>query len=161
MLGVNSDSLPLSEGRARERLDTTHMSTSRNRNQGDTLPFDPKLRGVSLTINRARQLRHEETDAERKLWEKLRATRLQGLKFRRQVPIGDFIADFCCREHKLIIELDGGQHAEPVEIARDERRTALLESRGYRVIRFWNNEVLTNIDGIVEAILEAVRVTSP
>jgi len=119
------------------------------------------LRGVSLTFHRARQLRREETDAERKLWEKLRSTRLEGLKFRRQVPIGDFIADFCCREHKLIIELDGGQHAEPAEIAKDEWRTALLEGRGYRIIRFWNNEVLTNIDGTVEAILEAIRVTSP
>ena len=119
------------------------------------------MRGVSLPFHRARQLRREETDAERKLWEKLRSTRLEGLKFRRQVPIGDFIADFFCREHKLIIELDGGQHAEPANIARDKRRTALLESRSYRVIRFWNNDVLTNIDGVVEAILEAIGVTSP
>jgi very-short-patch-repair endonuclease len=84
-----------------------------------------------------------------------------GFKFRRQFPIGDFIADFCCRERKLVVELDGGQHAEPAGITRDLWRTRLLEGRGYRVIRFWDNEVLTNIDGVLQVILEALGATSP
>lgn len=94
------------------------------------------------------------TDAERKLWYVLRRKNLGGARFRRQVPIGNYFADFCCLKSKLIIEVDGGQHAE--QEPYDEARTRFLESRGFRVLRFWNNEVLNNIDGAVEFILEAL-----
>jgi len=112
-----------------------------------------------LGNQRARVLRKEQTEAEKRLWKALRDRGLEGLKFKRQVPIGSFIADFCCRERRLIVELDGGQHAE--QVAYDSWRTGLLEKRDYRVIRFWNEEVMTNLDGVLEAILMAVRRTSP
>ncbi len=86
------------------------------------------------------------TDAEAKLWYHLRDRRLGGFKFVRQVPIGRYIADFACREADLIIELDGGQHADS---EYDEERTRVLGEHGYAVIRFWNNDVLSNIDGVL------------
>ncbi len=97
----------------------------------------------------AKSLRANMTDAERKLWSHIRDRQLLGFKFVRQLPVGPFIADFACREADLIIELDGGQHAES---ARDEQRTAALAEHGYAVVRFWNGDVLTNIDGVFEAI---------
>jgi very-short-patch-repair endonuclease len=90
------------------------------------------------------------TDAERRLWSALRSRRLQGFKFRRQHPLGNYILDFACIEHRLVIEADGGQHADNLA---DERRTAWLESQGWRVIRFWNNDILTNTEGVLDAIL--------
>jgi very-short-patch-repair endonuclease len=93
---------------------------------------------------RARTLRATMTDAERRLWSVLRSRRLQGYKFRRQRPIGPFIADFACIEHRLVVEADGGQHLEG---EYDARRTAWLEARGWRVLRFWNNEILANTEG--------------
>ncbi|MDZ4381357.1 MAG: DUF559 domain-containing protein [Parvibaculum sp.] len=98
----------------------------------------------------ARQLRVEATDAEARLWQRLRNRMLGGFKFRRQFPVGPYIADFVCIERKLIVELDGGQHADN---PADERRTRFLELRGYRVIRFWNPDVLANTDGVLEMIL--------
>ena len=89
------------------------------------------------------------TDAERKLWFAVRAGRLDG-KFRRQVPIGRYIVDFLCPAARLVVELDGGQHNE--QQAYDAGRTAFLQSQGYRVMRFWNNDVLTNFDGVVSLI---------
>ena len=134
----------------------------RSKDQASHTSTDSKKpRTVPLSFQRARDLRHRQTDAETKLWQHLRARRLEPLKFRRQFPIGNFIVDFCCKERRLVIELDGGQHAEPEAIAADERRTLALEARGYRVIRFWDNEVLQNLDGVVEAILEALHGTSP
>jgi len=118
-------------------------------------------RFVPLRFHRARHLRRSQTEAERALWERLRAGRLNGLRFRRQFPIGAFIADFCCRECRLVIELDGGQHAEQEAGARDKRRTQEIERHGYRVARFWDTEVLTNIEGVLEAILAAAMGTSP
>jgi adenine-specific DNA-methyltransferase len=99
-------------------------------------------------------MRHEPTDVERKLWFALRDRRLAGKKFRRQVPIGSYIADFLCLEQKLIVELDGGQHDE--QATHDERRTAFLSGEGYRVIRFWNNDVIENFDGVLMTIAEAL-----
>jgi very-short-patch-repair endonuclease len=97
----------------------------------------------------ARRLRRNQTDAERVLWFRLRDRRLNGLKFKRQVPIDKYIVDLCCAEAKLIVELDGGQHA-----TRDEtNRTAVLEAMGYFVLRFWNNDVLQNTEGVLEEIL--------
>jgi very-short-patch-repair endonuclease len=103
---------------------------------------------------RAQELRNGATDAERILWRHLSRRQLGGLKFSRQMPVGPFICDFLCRERGLVIELDGGQHTE--RAAADERRTAFLQSHGLTVIRFWNNDVLTNINGVLEHILEAL-----
>ena len=89
------------------------------------------------------------------MWSALRDRRLSRYKFRRQHPIGEFIVDFACTEHGLVIELDGGQH---VDNPMDTSRTARLESQGWKVIRFWNNEVLVNTSGVVEAILRALKV---
>jgi len=104
----------------------------------------------------ARDLRQAQTDAERKLWWRLRDRRLTEFKFRRQQPVGPFIADFCCTEAKLIVELDGGQHA--LQQNSDTTRTGLLEAQGYRVLRFWNNEILTNPDGVLQRIALALGV---
>ncbi|MET0094265.1 MAG: endonuclease domain-containing protein [Sedimenticola sp.] len=101
--------------------------------------------------NRARELRCNQTDAEQLLWKSLKGRQLNGYKFRRQYPIHPYIVDFVCLSEKLIIELDGGQHAEQVDY--DEKRTAFLESKGYRVARFWNNEVLSQLPAVVEMIV--------
>jgi len=103
--------------------------------------------------DRARRLRNDRTDAEAKLWRALRDRRLGGWKWRRQVPIEPYIVDFLCVEASLVVEVDGGQHAD--QIAYDERRTRYLEARGLRVIRFWNSAVLTNLDGACLTILDA------
>ena len=99
----------------------------------------------------ARKLRNTMTDAELRLWSHLRASQLGGTKFIRQHPIGPFVVDFACRSARLAIELDGGQHADN---PADAARTAIIEAHGYRVIRFWNNDVLQNTDGVLTAILE-------
>ena len=102
----------------------------------------------------ARNLRKTSTDVERLLWNRLRAGRCEGLKFRRQHPMGQYIVDFVCLERKLIIELDGGQHALPDNIPKDRQRDAWLAKGGYMVLRFWDNELLANMDGVLEAIRE-------
>ncbi len=98
---------------------------------------------------RARRLRRDSTDAERKLWNRLRARSIGEAKFVRQEAIGPYVVDFVCRAQRLVIEVDGGQHATD---KRDAARTAGLVARRYRVLRFWNNEVLGNIDGVLEVI---------
>jgi very-short-patch-repair endonuclease len=103
-------------------------------------------------VSVARKLRSNQTDAELKLWLHVRGRRLGGLKFRRQVPIAGFVADFLCEEAKLIIEVDGDQHAEPSR--NDMERTRIMQDAGFLVLRFWNNEVLANIDGVLQRILE-------
>ena len=107
----------------------------------------------------ARRLRRHHTDVERKLWERLRARQVLGFKFRRQHPIGDFIVDFCCVEKKLVIELDGSQHAWDVEA--DSKRSRALVAKGYRVLRFWNNELIENMDGVMERIVDRVQNPHP
>ena len=92
------------------------------------------------------------TDAERLLWRHLCAKQLEGVKFRSQEPVGRYIVDFVCFSHRLVIELDGGQHAQPREQLRDQQRDAWLEEQGFKVIRFWNNDVMRNIEGVVETI---------
>jgi len=104
------------------------------------------------TRTHARRLRGEATDAERKLWQRLRAGQLDGLKFRRQHPIPPHIVDFFCREARLVVELDGSQHGDEVDAAR----TRFLESKGLRVLRFWDNDVPINTDAVLEAIWNAV-----
>ncbi len=98
---------------------------------------------------RAQSLRNNATPAERELWRHLRKRALDGHKFSRQMPIGPFICDFLCRDARLIVEVDGGQHCES---ERDRSRTAFLEAQGYRVIRFWNNDVADNIEGVIDTI---------
>ena len=107
---------------------------------------------------RARRLRRSATDAEQILWYALRDMN-PTYNIRRQHPIGDYIADFAIPAHKLVIEIDGGQHAAALEA--DARRTRELNVRGYRVIRFWNNDVLGNLDGVLETIVAAVEAPPP
>jgi very-short-patch-repair endonuclease len=107
-------------------------------------------------IDRARQLRTRSTDVEKQLWQALRAHQLGGHKFRRQHQISGYCLDFACEAEKLAIELDGGQHNAPENIAHDAARTAALEQSGWRVLRFWNNEVMENIEGVVLTIHHAL-----
>ncbi len=103
----------------------------------------------------ARRLRQTPTDAEQRLWSQLRRRQIEGARFRRQAPIGSYVVDFVCFDAKLVIEVDGGQHAKQQD--RDSRRTAWLETQGFRVLRFWNHEVLGNIEGVAEIIAGALR----
>jgi len=102
----------------------------------------------------ARDMRSAPTEAEKRLWGALRNRRLDKLKFRRQVPIGPYIADFVCMEAKLIVELDGSQHAESL---RDMARDSNLEERGFRVLRFWNDDVVRDLDNICATIMAFAR----
>lgn len=103
---------------------------------------------------KARELRKNSTDTEKLFWRHLRNRQLNGYKFKRQVPIGRYIVDFVCTSLRLIIELDGGQHAD--QIAYDQKRSDFLESKDFKVIRFWNNDVLQNIDGVLSALTLAL-----
>jgi very-short-patch-repair endonuclease len=113
-------------------------------------PFGPAPKLTRL----ARELRRNSTDAERRLWAALRSRTLTGYKFRRQVPIGPFVADFACTRYLVVVEADGGQHANS---KNDVKRTAWLESRGWRVLRFWNNDILKNTQGVIGAILSELQ----
>lgn len=104
---------------------------------------------------KARELRKNMTDAERALWRHLRLRQLGGCKFRRQQLIGQYIVDFVCFEKGLIIEVDGGQHTE--QISYDLKRSQWLEKQGYRLLRFWDNEVLKNTEAVVEAIMKTLE----
>jgi very-short-patch-repair endonuclease len=104
-------------------------------------------------IARARCLRVAATDAERRLWYRLRSRQIEGAKFVRQERIGPYVVDFVCRERRLAIEVDGGQHATD---PRDVVRESWLADRGYRVLRFWNNDVLANTEGVLESIAAAL-----
>jgi very-short-patch-repair endonuclease len=107
-----------------------------------------------LSRDLARQLRRNLTDAERKLWRSLRGRHFAGFKFRRQQPLGPYVADFVCLERRLVIEADGGEHAE--RAGRDAERTRWLAARGYRVMRFWNHQVLGETEAVLAAIHEAL-----
>ncbi|MCX7312318.1 MAG: endonuclease domain-containing protein [Hyphomicrobiales bacterium] len=107
--------------------------------------------------SRARSLRQDSTDAERLIWSALRAHRMHGASFRRQTPIGPYIADFVCHQASLVIELDGGQHFEDENLKRDARRDAFFGSKGFRVLRFNNHDVMTNQQGVLEAIAAALE----
>jgi very-short-patch-repair endonuclease len=110
----------------------------------------PAKRSNPKTMHHAGELRQEPTPAEQKLWAYLRGNKLNGVKFRRQHAIGNYIVDFCAIKQKLIIELDGSQHLEQEEY--DLERTAYLESQGYNVIRFWNNDVMNDIHNVLRVI---------
>jgi very-short-patch-repair endonuclease len=111
-------------------------------------PTDP------IILDRARRMRREMTEAELKLWSIPRNRALIGVKFRRQLPVGNYIADFCCLEHRLIVELDGEQHA--AQEAADASRSRFLAEEGFRVLRFWNNQVLSGSEFVVAEILAAI-----
>jgi very-short-patch-repair endonuclease len=111
-----------------------------------------------LTAN-ARSLRKDMTDTERMLWHALRGKQLHECRFRRQHPIGPYIADFACIDKKLLIELDGGQHQD--QIFYDQHRTVFLEMQGWQVLRFWNNDVLNNMEGVLAVVAEALAVRPP
>ena len=104
---------------------------------------------------RAQELRNNATDAEKRIWRHLSRRQLGGYKFSRQMPVGPFICDFLCREAALVVELDGGQH--DLRAAYDGARSRFIESQGYRVLRFWNNDVMSNVEGVLEAILETLE----
>ena len=113
------------------------------------------MREIESPQENARRLRREQTDPEGILWHHLRARQMRGAKFRRQFPIGPYFADFCSTERRLIIELDGAQHVE--RSREDEVRTSFLESEGYRVLRFWNSQVLESVEEVLGAIDELLR----
>ena len=116
-------------------------------------------RAPPLLLQRARDLRRRQTDCEALLWRELRGRRFEGIKFRRQFPIDGYIVDFFCIRARLAIELDGGQHATGQSY--DERRQHALEQAGVRVLRFWNSELLQNLEGVLIVILDAVRRSPP
>ncbi len=107
----------------------------------------------------ARKLRKNQTPQEQILWNILRNRQVLGYKFRRQYPIGNYVVDFVCKENKLIIEIDGGQHNTPEGILSDENRTKYLQSVGYKILRFWNNEIDNNIEGVYQKIIEHIENT--
>jgi very-short-patch-repair endonuclease len=106
----------------------------------------------------ARELRRGMTEAEHRLWAMIRRRQVAGCKFRRQCPVGPFVVDFACLEKGLVVEVDGGQHCDS---RSDPRRDAFLRSRGFRVLRFWNHDVLGNIEGVFQVIELALAVTYP
>jgi len=106
-------------------------------------------------MHRAGELRQNQTEAEARLWSRLRAHRMAGIQFRRQHAIGNYVVDFCSPRRKLVIELDGSQHLDQADY--DLERTKYLQSLGYRVLRFWNNDVLNNTDSVLQAIWEEVN----
>jgi very-short-patch-repair endonuclease len=114
-----------------------------------------------LQRGNARRLRRDQTDVERKLWRYLRANRFEGLRFKRQAPMGRYIVDFVSHEAKVVVELDGGQHGFHTQAERDRVRDVWLGSRGYTVLRFWNLEVKRNFYGVLTAIEDAVKSRAP
>ncbi len=114
-----------------------------------------------MANERARQLRNNQTDAERKLWRSLRLLKSRGYHFRRQAPIDHFIADFVCFSERLIVEIDGGHHNFPDQQRSDQHREKYLREQGFEVLRFWNNDVLRNTEGVVEAILMELSSRTP
>jgi very-short-patch-repair endonuclease len=120
------------------------------------VPKVPAWQVSTKQRSRARGLRRDMTEAEKIIWNAIRAHRLHGASFRRQTPIGPFIVDFVCHSAMLIIEIDGGQHYEAESMKRDAQRDAYLASKGYRVLRFNNHDVMTNRQGMLETIAAAI-----
>jgi very-short-patch-repair endonuclease len=117
----------------------------------------PKQKGIDdFRRATARRLRANTTDAEMKLWRYLKRMEINGSHFRRQVPVGPYVADFACLASRLVVEPDGSQHGESANPAKDDRRTLWLESEGYRVLRFWNNDIVENLDGVLDTIHAAL-----
>ncbi len=125
---------------------------------GEDRRSEPGEGALSPQVTRARKLRAEMTDAERTLWRALRDRRFAGYKFRRQAPIGPYVADFLCYDCRIVVEADGGQHAGS---QRDKRRDAWFAANGYRVVRFWNNDILSNLEGVLTVLHEALQEGTP
>ncbi|HEV2608889.1 MAG TPA: endonuclease domain-containing protein [Noviherbaspirillum sp.] len=121
------------------------------------MSLNQRLRVKPQSKNHARTLRTNLTLAEQRLWNALRSKQLHGHRFRRQHPIHPYIADFACIEKMLVIELDGGQHQERIQY--DENRTAFMQTQGWQVLRFWNNDVSQNFDGVLAIINNALTIT--
>jgi very-short-patch-repair endonuclease len=115
--------------------------------------------GVRKAVQRARELRRNPTDTERKLWHRIRDKQIENFRFRRQRPIGKYIVDFICLEANLVIELDGGQHVEQLQY--DAERTKYLSAQGLHVLRYWNNDVMQNIEGVLEDVRAALMQRAP
>ena len=111
----------------------------------------------SKNLHFAKSMRSKMTEEEAKLWSHLRAKRFYGFKFKRLVLIGDYIVDFLCPKQKLVVEIDGGQHNIDENIIKDKKRTQYLSSCGYKILRFWNNEIRDNFDGVCEVIKRALE----
>ena len=118
------------------------------------IDMPPKVSTPKM-MRRAGELRQNQTEAEARLWARLRAHRMAGVQFRRQHAIGNYIVDFCSPRRKLIIELDGSQHIDQADY--DVERTKHLEAKGYRVLRFWNNDVMNNVDKVLTCIWEELN----
>ena len=112
---------------------------------------------MNKLTNLARTLRKNSTKQERILWKILRNRQFKNLKFKRQIPIDKYIADFVCEEKKLIIEIDGGQHNKEENISKDNIRTKILTDEGYKVVRFWNNEIENNLEGVYKKLLDVIE----
>ena len=112
-------------------------------------------------IKQSRSLRKNQTPHEKKLWRHLRSRQLQQVKFRRQHTIGSYIVDFCCPDKKVVIELDGGGHAEPSQQQKDKSRDQFLIQEGWKIIRFWNSDIDENFEGVLEKIYQVVDSPSP
>ena len=130
-------------------------TSSPARGEGKSIASAEKFAANRVKVRRARALRLHMTNAERKLWYALRDRRFAGFKFRRQAPVGPFIADFVCFEQRLVIEVDGGQHANSLS---DRRRDRWFAANQFRVLRFWNNEVLSNLEGVMTVLAQALKV---
>ena len=115
----------------------------------------------SLSLARAKALRQNQTEHERKLWQHLRGKRFAGFKFRRQQPMDHYIVDFVCHQQQLIIELDGGQHGEDRVVIHDEKRTEYLERSGYQLLRFWNHEIMRQLPDVLDRIDYALTTPLP
>ena len=135
-----------------QKLTSPSPFQGEGRDEGQAHPRNLKL------VARAKLLRRNMTDVEKKLWRCLRSRQFERFKFRRQYPIGKYIVDFICVEERLIIELDGGQHADNT---KDNIRDEWLRARGYTVLRFWNNEMIENMDGVLQTILSTVNNPHP
>jgi very-short-patch-repair endonuclease len=128
--------------------------TIKNKHLHSPLPQAGEEQRRGKILDNAKILHSHQTEVEKRLWYHLRAHRFMGLKFKRQKPMGRYIVDFVCVERRLIIELDGGQHAE--RMAYDQQRDTWLRNQGYRVLRFWNNEVMQQLEGVLETIRSAI-----
>jgi very-short-patch-repair endonuclease len=154
--------LPQGErGKLRPLKDVAKEQQERRKNLPSPLAGEGvsrRLTGEGFAKQQAKRLRHDMTDAETKLWQALRGKKFEGFKFRRQVAIGVYIADFVCFAQRLIVEVDGSQHEDSMH---DIERDAWLESQGFRVLRLWNNDVLQNLDFAMLAVLDALKLPSP
>lgn len=141
---------PAEGERGYERAEDTSVPLPRGRERDS----EAKLSRERGLRSHAKRMRSEQTPAEHRLWQLLRAKRLAGYKFKRQLPLDGYIVDFACLKQRLIVEADGGQHSES---KRDVRRDAYLESQGFRILRFWNNDIFNNEEGVLASILIALE----